>query len=598
MMWDKFHFLRPELLWLFVVLGVFLVLLYRRRRQTNSWLKVCDPQLVSYLLVGKEGKASLVPLLLLFMVGSLSILALAGPAWQKLPQPVFNTSEARVYVLDLSRSMDATDIKPSRITLAKLKLIDFLKLHKDGQVGLVVFAGMPHVVSPLTDDTHTIVSLVPSLSTAIMPVQGSHAEKAIQRAYQLLKQAGAPKGDMVLITDGVDLPKVVDTAQQIAQTSYRLHVVGVGTAQGAPIPVGQSGFLKDQSGAIVIPKLDRDALQELALAGGGKYVDMSVDDSDIQALNRFDRGTLDKTIAGGLREVDLWRDEGHWLVILALPLAALGFRRGWLGVLLLSLSFAPMDESLAFEWQDLWQRKDQQAQHLLQQGQAEEAAKLFSDPERKGAAYYRAGDYEKAAEYFARSDSIDAKYNYANALAMQGKLEEALSAYDAVLKQQPNHKDAMFNRELIKKALQQQKQDQGQSDSDQQQNASRQSEDQQNQSQDRSQSDQQQQQAGEQQADKQQGDEQQQEAQQSQDGESQKKPEDAKEQQQDSQQGQEAEQQKQKASESENSEQREIRQATEQWLRRIPDDPGGLLREKFRRQSLRSRQRTTEEEPW
>lgn len=606
-MFAEFHFLRPYFLLLFVVLLLVLWLAHKKNRQNNSWLKICDPSLVSHLLVGKESRASITPLVLLFITGSILILALAGPAWQKLPQPVFKNEDARVYVLDLSRSMDATDVAPSRVVRAKLKLIDFLKSHKEGQLGLIAFAAEPYVVSPLTDDANTIISMVPSLSTDIMPVQGSSPDKAILRAAQLLKQSGNPRGDIVLITDGINKDAAINAAQQSAAQSYQLHVVGVGTVDGAPIPVGQGGFLKDKNGAIVIPKLEINELRELALAGSGQYVTLAVDDSDVKRLSKSRlEEVLDKE-SETFRELDLWRDEGHWLVLLALPFAVLGFRRGWLGVMVISLCFMPVDESLAFEWVDLWQRKDQQAQQALEQGKAKEAAELFADKAWKGTAYYRNGDYEKAAEAFAANSALETKYNLANALAKQGKFQEAIDIYDEVIEKQPDHQDASFNRELIKKIIQQQQnnqQDQNQEQSDEQnqdsQNQQQQGEGEQNQEQQQNQQDGQSQQNQQQAQDSESGEQQNEnkQAQESENNEAEKREEELRKE-QESKEGEEAEQQKQQQAENElSSEEREMRQATEQWLRRIPDDPGGLMREKFHRQSQRQRQRSNVEQPW
>lgn len=602
-MLENFHFLRPHFLWLFILLILFVILLRRKSAQSNSWLKVCDPKLISHLLVGIESKASMLPSILLVIVGSLMILSLAGPTWQKLPQAVFKAQDARVYVIDLSLSMNATDVTPSRETLAKLKLIDFLKSHEEGQIGLIAFAGLPHVVSPLTDDANTIVSMVPSLSTDIMPVQGSSADKAITLALQLLKQSGNPQGDIVLITDGVELDSIIEPAQQLVDDGYRLHVVGVGTAGGAPIPIGQGGFLKDGNGGIVIPKLNEAELREAALAGGGKYVSISINDSDIRTLSRTTVQEASEQSNESFREVDLWRDEGHWLLIAALPLAALGFRRGWLGVLVLTLSFAPVDETLAFEWEDLWQRKDQQAEKLLREGDAASAAELFENKQWKGTAHYRSGDYEKAAEFFSSKSDIDSKYNYANALAKQGKFQEAIDIYSEVIEKQPKHNDAVFNRELLKKIMQQQQQQdqQQKGESDEQDSKSDQQEQQEGDSQDQSP----QQQNDQQQSDSQNAEnsEQQQEQEKSQASNEQEqsdaeKREEELRREQESEEGEQAERQKQQESEEDSSENRETKQATEQWLRRIPDDPGGLMREKFHRQSQRNRQRSNVEKPW
>ncbi|HFE37279.1 MAG TPA: VWA domain-containing protein, partial [Gammaproteobacteria bacterium] len=529
------------------------------------------------------------------------------------------------FVLDLSRSMDATDILPSRASRAKLKLIDLLNASDEGQVALVVYAAEAHVVSPLTDDAATIVAMIPGLSPDIMPAQGSRADRAITKAAQLLMQAGNHDGEIVLITDGVSGTKAIDAAEKAAQSGYTLHVVGVGTVAGSPLPARNGGFLKDASGAIVIPKLDRKKLKQTALAGSGAYVDLAVDDSDIKALVKKKLHADVVSENPLIREADLWQDEGHWFLLLAIPFAALGFRRGWLTMLVFSVCYLPGNDLYAFEWHDLWQTKDQQASTLLSAGEAEEAAAMFQNNNWKGAAYYKSGNYEQAAEAFSQSSSVEATYNRANALAKQGKLEQAIEAYDEVLAEKPEHADARFNKNLVEDALKNQKQkpagdepqtdnktDQQQnSDSKQQQTNASQSQDQENQqpsSLDQSQTEPNQPQSEEAQSDTPQN-------QQSTDAEKEGKDEqekiarqgdEGKKQEQEQEQEEQKKRQQQKAlSEEERAnlekaqqEQKEMKQATQQWLRRIPDDPGGLLREKFLRQYQRQRNKQQTENPW
>lgn len=608
-MFEQFHFIRPYFLLLLFVAVWFCWYLYKKSKKSNAWSDVCDPKLLSYLLVGSDKKTGLMPVWLALIVGVLLSIALAGPTWTKLPQAVYKKEAARVFVLDLSRSMDATDVSPSRASRAKLKLIDLLTASDEGQAALVVYAAEPHVVSPLTDDADTIIAMIPSLSPSIMPAQGSRTDLAIIKAAQLLTQAGNHNGEIVLISDGANGAAALESAQKVAAGGYTLHVVGVGTEQGSPIPTRQGGFLKDKSGAIVIPKLERSGLQELALAGSGRYVDLAVDDSDVSLLIRDtvnDNLEMDNPLT---REVDLWQDEGHWFLLLALPFIAMGFRRGWLTVVVFSVCYMPQGELYAFEWQDLWQTKDQQASKMLKAGDAEKAAHLYQNPNWKGTAYYKNGNFEQAAEAFSQTESVEATYNRANALAKQGKLEDAIEAYEEVLKKQPDHEDAKYNKELVKNVLDQQKQkpagdekqesgegeensDQ-QQESEQQQSSSEQSNSEQDQQQSEKQSD-----SGEKSENETEKSEQQQQAEQNEQDKAEEDKEQKAAQQQEEMKKGEKEEDSQEQSEQESKEQKEIQQATQQWLRRIPDDPGGLLREKFSRQYQRQQRKKQSENPW
>lgn len=583
---SQFHFIRVYFLLLFPMLVWFIWRVYRFANSNNAWSKACDPGLLSFLLVGVEKKKGFFHLFLLFVVGTLLVVAAAGPTWQKLPQAVYKKESARVFVLDLSRSMDSTDITPSRTSRAKLKLIDFLEANDEGLAALVVYANLPHVVSPLTDDSNTIISMVPSLSTAIMPSGGGRADRAIQKAAQLLKQAGNNDGDIVLLTDGIKLSAATKVAEKISAMGFRLNVVGIGTEQGAPIPNGSNGFLKDNAGNIVVPKLNRQDLKALALAGSGLYSDITVDNRDIEKLTPSffgDNLTNNSGINPKLREVDLWRDQGHWFLLLALPFAALSFRRGWLGAILVVSVLLPPQNAYALSWDDLWKNKNQQAQEKLNNGDVKAAAELFQNDQWKGAAQYKAGDFEKAAEAFSNEDTAESYYNLGNALARQGKLQEAIEAYNNTLERKSHHPDAEFNKALVQKLIDEESSDQEQEsdenkESDEQDDSEKNQQDQENES--------------DQQDDK---DSEQNESDEENQSEEERKKEEQKKSEEEKKAEKEAEEnkseeEKQAEKESE-AEQKELKQATEQWLRRIPDDPGGLLREKMRRQSLRDRQR-------
>ncbi len=239
---------------------------------------------------------------------------------------------ALVLLLDLSRSMDATDVRPTRLTRARLKLIDILKRRKEGQSALIVYAADAFIVSPLTEDAETIVAQVSSLETTLMPQQGSRPDLAIDMAQQLLVQAGAPHGDLLLISDGLEnVPQDVlkSSVEELTLAGYRLSILGVGDAEGAPIALPDGGFLKDRSGAIVIPRMDETALRDLAQQGGGHYQSMRVDDRDIASLlagTWLEREASLEASQGF--KADQWREEGPWLLLLLLPLVLVAFRRG------------------------------------------------------------------------------------------------------------------------------------------------------------------------------------------------------------------------------------------------------------------------------
>lgn len=588
---NEFHFLRPYWFLALLPLGILLWQLWHRKYHSRSWRAVCDAHLLPYLLTDTGSRQQRWPILVVGLMSLMVILALAGPTWEKLKQPVFREQSALVIVLDLSRSMDAADVKPSRLARARHKVIDILKRRKEGQTALLVYAAEAYTVSPLTDDSNTIVAMVKTLNTQLMPVQGSAPDKALQHATDLLKQAGALHGHVLLITDGIIKSQAKALASLITDHGHQLSVLGVGTAEGAPISIDSGGFLKDRSGDIVVPKLNSTALTQLARLGGGRYHSLMADETDLNTLLAgMDVQRLNAQHKETSFIADRWHEQGPWLLLLVLPFAALVFRKGYLAVLIIICLQTPPQAAIALEWDELWQRPDQKAAKVLQQNPTPETlppADVFNDSEWKASAHYRAGQYQQAAEVLQGIDKTDALYNKGNALAKMGKLPEAIQAYEQVLKNDPAHADAKYNREQVEKKLQQQKKDSGESEQDQNKSSDdKQQEDKNNQQQDSS---------DQQNKDKSKdGGKDQQDMKSEQKDEQQKSDQDKAEQKKQAEQDSEKDEkdpQQQAADLKEQNKQKEIDQASAQWLRRIPDDPGGLLRRKFQYEHQRQQQR-------
>lgn len=455
---NTFHFLRPAWLLALLPLLALLIWLWRRQLRSRSWQAVCDPELLPHLLLGRSRRRANWPLWLLLSGGLLALLALAGPTWHRQPQPLFRQQSALVVLLDLSRSMAAADLKPSRMERARLKIEDLLSQRREGQTALVAFAGDAFAVTPLTDDTNTIRALLQSLDPELMPVQGSDPQRAIELGGKLLRQAGLQRGRLLLITDEDRPERAMAAARQLRKQGFELGILGVGTPDGAPIPMAGGGFLKDNRGDLVLPKLHEQGLRQLAAAGGGAYRRLSIDDSDLQGLlTGLESHRLDKAEAVNGKMGQRWREEGVWLLWPLALLAALAFRRGWL--ILLVLVMLPLPAH-ALSWQDLWQRPDQQAAAAFAAGAYDQAAQKFQDPRWKASALYRNGQFQAADEALKESHTADDWYNRGNALARGGQLQQALQAYGQALKLQPDHADAWANKDLVEKALRQQQQPQ------------------------------------------------------------------------------------------------------------------------------------------
>ncbi|MCX4029852.1 VWA domain-containing protein [Endozoicomonas sp. SM1973] len=613
-----FHFIRP--FWLLLLIpGCLLVwgLWYYQPKQ-GLWEQVIPTHLLKHLMVESGSAIKRWPLALLLLAWLLATLALAGPSWQKVTLPVQKSAQPLVIVLDMSLSLYADDLKPNRLTRAKRKLRDLLKQRQEGLTGLVAYAGEAYTIAPLTDDGQTIANLVKALSPEIMPVTGSRADRGINQALELLNNSEAGGGDILLMTDGIEKETLQTIKQQLKNTPYQLSILGIGTKEGAPIRVNNT-LLKDQRGAIVIAKLNRSQLANLAQQFGGRYSDITLTDQDIERLlpetdDLADTMEVEQTF-------DEWHDQGYWLLLLVVPLALAGFRRGWLMAVLLVPLALPEPASAGW-WQDLWQTRDQQGAKALANGDTASAAELFTDPSWKGTSQFQSQQYEQAAQSFAQTGNAEGFYNQGNAFAYAGKMDEAINAYEQALKLNPDFEKAQQNKKILEDLKKQQQQQQNQQQSSQNQNSPDQND--QNQSnQDSQQQDNNQQQSRAQNND-QPGKNQQDQSQS--DSQSSEHPQDQQNQQaqnnqatQGSQQDQDdqvtesssqdaekdakdLDEQSEKASQlsqqsADETEQQDTQQQAQQlvegdansleqqqvegWLRRIPDDPSGLLRRKL-----------------
>ncbi|MGQ4661509.1 VWA domain-containing protein [Lysobacter sp. F6437] len=575
------HFLRPDWLWAFVALPLLAWWWLRRRRAANVWRDAVDPHLLPRLL--DRGTAGRGQLALVFgMLGYLlAVLALAGPSWRQTEQPLWQARTPLVVALDLSSASLASDLPPSRLARARAKLETLLAERDGGQVGLVVYADDAYTVAPLTEDAANVVLFLDALHPGVMPVDGQRADRAISWSAKLLQQAGFDRGRILLLTDHADAD-ARDAAASARASGYRVSVLGLGSTQGAPY--------RNAGGTLVTAALDAASLRQLAQAGGGDYAGLSDDISDLQSLGVLDPMSTGAETTQG-ESGRSWHDDGYWLLLPLMLLALLAFRRGAPVALVVLVLWLPGRGVQAAE---LWQRPDQAAHEQMQQA----------------AQAYRDGDFKRAAQLYGGLDSANAQYNQGNALAKAGDYPAAVEAYRQALRQSPDMQDAIANKRAVEAAMKRKPPKGGQ----QEKNKPSDSKD------DASSGD-----TGEPQQEgegnsssQQQGQGQPPKSPPSQPPQSQPddagdstpqdtppeqpRPADAAAQQsaneaqrQRMQEALQAAKEDGKADDpaeagpTESPEQRERRLANEAWLRRIPDDPGGLLREKFRLEHQRRR---------
>lgn len=561
---NDFHFLRPAWFLALLPLAVLLWYVARKRYGASRWEQVCDSRLLPFILIRGNQIQRKVVLSIMGLVGLFAIAALAGPAWERIAKPALRDDSALIILFDLSASMNAVDVQPSRIVRARYKINDFLDQYQRGQVALVAYSDQAFPVVPLTTGREPIKKFLQAIETGLMPSPGSNPSKGLEYAQQIIERNDLKRGNLLLVTDFADA-QAIERARELAQKNFSISVLAVGTAQGSPVFLRSGKILKSDN-EVVISRLEESLLRRLANAGQGIYQQLNPQqDNDVTALVKWANTSFanDPKLTETDKFSDVWREEGPWLLLLILPLVLPVFRKGLLTALLFVLAsaglFAP-NSAQAFGWEDLWLRSDQQGIRSLEKGDAAAASEQFKDPEWRGVAEYRNGDFVAAAETFKGLSGARHLYNQGNAQVYAGDLQGAVESYDAALQLEPAMEDAIHNRNIVQQMIQQQ------------QMQSEASED----------------------GDPSEDDQDQQKAQQRSDQED--ETDDSKQPDRDSLADNEQEAQDEQTSpqdEAENSDQEtmsEEEQALEQALKRIEDDTKGLLRRKFQKMNQQNRQ--------
>ncbi len=426
--WNAFHFLRPQALWLFVPLGVILLILLLGNREQKKWRKVIAPALRPFMFSKGNPWAIILPLLLMLIAMSCMILGLAGPTWNKRSIPGEKIPSVVLISLDLSKSMLATDVQPSRLERAKMKIADFVNANPRARVGLTAFAGTPHMVLPFTSDYNLIKHHAQSLYNWAMPVQGTNMALNIAQIDTLMRPIQAPS-TVLLMTDEIDDNEAILLNDFVNNSIHQMEILLFSTPNGAPVP-GERGIVSKQSPT---------ALSNLQQNSKIHISTITLDKSDVTAVAKRIADHLIFEKKGGKDDKD-WDDMGWLLLIPALFITLFWFRKGWMvqwcwiPLLTLSLTSCGTDS----KHPDWWYTADYQGQLWYAKGNYEQAAEHYQDIPHKAAAYFKSGDYQSAAELLANDSSATGQYNYGLALAQMGMYDEAIGAFQKAASEDPS----------------------------------------------------------------------------------------------------------------------------------------------------------------
>ncbi|WP_250516719.1 VWA domain-containing protein [Caballeronia sp. INDeC2] len=458
-----FHFLRP--LWLLLLIpAVLLPFVWLRRNDMRArWRSIIAPHLLEHLIVGDTKRRRIQPVHALSALIALGAISVAGPTWEQERPPFDQDKAPLVVVLELARSMDASDIAPTRIERAKQKVLDLAAARKGARTGLVVFASSAHLVVPPTEDPAMLELYVPALAPELMPRDGRNAAAGLAIAEHMLQKDEAA-GTIVFMSDGFDESRS-DAFLRIAKASkHQLLWLAVGTENGGPVRKSNGEIALDDAGHPVIGTFDAAAIRKITQAASIPLASIRPDDDDIEWVQR--RAQVYLEAAQESKIVPRWKETGYWLVLPILLLALYGFRRGWtvkwLPVVLIALATTGVPKNAhaaSFEWLDLFATHDQQGRWSFEHGDYKRAAQRFDDPMWKGRAQYLAGDYADALETFSRMNTAQAYFYIGNTLAHLNDYEGAVKAYDNALAIRADFAAASANRDLMRKLIKDEKGD-------------------------------------------------------------------------------------------------------------------------------------------
>lgn len=464
--WSDFHFLRPQFLWGLAAVGFILVLGLLSLRENAKWKKHIAPHLRPYVISKGSVRIKVVMQFVQAIALSLAVLGLAGPTWKKVQLPGQILETPMVILLDLSQSMMAEDIQPTRLERAKFKINDLLDANPGARIALVGYAGTAHTIVPLTRDYKIIKNHIETLSPKVMPFRGSDLKKAMELADTLMGITTAPgtvlifaddfeSGDFDFIQNSLSLTSSDSLPLALANGKKKIEIMPMNTPSGADVPAYNGrGYLYDK-GEVVHSALNSVVLSQINGLENATVHQLTLDNSDVELIAKNVSEHLKFTEAPTEKN-DEWRDVGLLLAAPSALLILLWFRRGWVVFsLAMMMSLSGCNNPNKVEgFADLWYTRDYQGQKQSDAGHFEEAAQLYEDPLRQGVAYFKEGNFDEAIKAFSTDTTAMGAYNLGLAYAKNGDLAAAQLAFGEAIKLDPENVAAKQNYEQIDHVLQ------------------------------------------------------------------------------------------------------------------------------------------------
>lgn len=461
--WSQSQFLYALLI--IPVIWILYFLLFNTKNQNRKYTKFADKHLLPYLLMNedsKKKKSIYSGLILWSAIWFCLTLAMAGPRWSYREFEAYSKEQNMVVLLDMSLSMNANDVAPSRFQRARQEIEDILNMarargNSKVKIGLVGFAAHAHMISPISEDYSNIKRLLPLLGSDLISVQGTRISAALKTAEAMLSmEAGAAKSILIISDGGFDdNSSAASIIANLDSKGITLHVMGVGSKEGMNfIDVDGNPLIKN--GSVAITKLEEEKLQEVASLGRGIYFN-----SDILGKNSL------QILEALNNQIDYLKDHQQsikdWdekFYIFLFPVVFLGlfwFRKGLVFPFIILILLAPYSAGAVDIMDRLILNDDHYAKKaLMEDNDVETALEYFDDPYHRGIAHYRAGDFEKAEAEFRKETpkyELDSLYNLGNTLAKQGKYEEASKIYSEVIGKDCKHEGANHNLGIMQRVL-------------------------------------------------------------------------------------------------------------------------------------------------